>query len=416
MKILIVQHKNFLNVGGGTEKICCFLANTFAKENHQVIIATNENTSGAPVFPLATSVTVENIYADTIIEKEVQPYFNYRGKNPLLWLYYKVKKKRAKFKNALLYRAMGGEENVFIHNLELRSKHWNTYINGLQPDVIVTMSTASLLEVSYCRTFDIPIINSVNGRPDYDYTDLLWERPAYEMKHLEQSYKHLSGIQVLFDSYHKFLPTTFRGQIQTIPNPVPQGNSKALKSVNEKNVITHIGTLNTSCKQQHKIVEAFSKLVKDFPNWEVHCYGTGADLASLVALTKQHNLTSQVYFKGFTDQPLKVLQEADIFVFPSKYEGFPLALTEAMASGLPTIGYSYCSGVNELINNGVSGYLVEDDLEFSERLSELMADEEQRGIMGQQAKEEMSRFNPNLIEKMWVNFVEELASKEYNYK
>lgn len=61
MKILIIQVRGFLNGSGGTEKICCYLANNLVKNNFEVEIATNENTSGNPFFPLDEEVRITNI-------------------------------------------------------------------------------------------------------------------------------------------------------------------------------------------------------------------------------------------------------------------------------------------------------------------------------------------------------------------
>lgn len=58
MKILLVQHLNFINGSGGTEKICSFLANDFALNGHEVEIATNQDISGKPVFPLHGNIKV----------------------------------------------------------------------------------------------------------------------------------------------------------------------------------------------------------------------------------------------------------------------------------------------------------------------------------------------------------------------
>jgi hypothetical protein len=79
-----------LNGTGGTEKICCVLANNFVKSGHLVVIATNENISGTAMFPLVDQVKVTNIFDANIDQKELIPIYNYRGKNPFLWLYYKI--------------------------------------------------------------------------------------------------------------------------------------------------------------------------------------------------------------------------------------------------------------------------------------------------------------------------------------
>ena len=174
MKILIIQHKNFLNGNGGTEKIACFLANHFSSIGRNVEVATNENTSGNVLFPLNKEVKISNIFTDSLNQIYIFPLYNYKGKNPFLWLKYKVQKKYRKFLNSIIYRQNGGKDNIYKYNLRQRAVLWKNYIDKTKPDVIITMSIESLLEITYQNHYDIPIINSTNGRPDYDYTDILW--------------------------------------------------------------------------------------------------------------------------------------------------------------------------------------------------------------------------------------------------
>lgn len=72
-------------------------------------------------------------------------------------------------------------------------------------------------------------------------------------------------------------------------------------------------------------------------------------------LISELHLDSRVFLCGTTSNVMSVLCEADIFAFPSAYEGFPLALTEAMSIGLPSVGFRSANAVNELIHHNVNG-------------------------------------------------------------
>lgn len=63
----------------------------------------------------------------------------------------------------------------------------------------------------------------------------------------------------------------------------------------------------------------------------------------ILKFIEENNLHNKVCLTGVTDKVEIKLQKADIFAFPSAHEGFPLALTEAMAIGLPAIGYKTCA-------------------------------------------------------------------------
>lgn len=408
MKILFIQHKDFINGSGGTEKICCFLANNFAALNYQVEIATNQNISGKPVFPLDENIKVTNIFDPNVIQKHLYTFQNYKGKNPLLWIQHKIKKKYTKFLNKSLSRKMGGADGLFEFNLKQRSEAWKKYIDLTQPDLIITMSIASLLEITYQNEYNIPIINSVNGRPDYDYSDILWYRSEKEMSLLKDSYRHLSAIQVLFDSYKEFLPETFQGRCVTIPNPVPQIDEKqTITHLNKKErySIINIASLAVDCKQQNVAINTFSKLANKYPHWDLYFWGTGTGYGILNQQIETAGLQNRVFLMGFTDHPLEQLKKSDIFIFPSKYEGFPLALTEAMSVGLPSVGFKSCSGVNELIQHQENGFLAEDETEMAGYLEALIQDDMLRQSLGENAHSAMKKYDQKKVLREWEDLV-----------
>ena len=72
-----------------------------------------------------------------------------------------------------------------------------------------------------------------------------------------------------------------------------------------------------------------------------------------------------------------------------------MSLAEGMSMGLPAIGYMNCSGVNELITDGVDGYLCEDGVDdFRDKLRKLMSDRDLRVAMGKQAHIAMKAYAP----------------------
>lgn len=409
MKILIIQHLNFINGSGGTEKIASFLANGFYENQHQVEIATNQDISGNPIFPLEKGIKVSNIFSSDILQKSLRPIYNYERKNPFLWIRHKVAKKQAKSFNKDLLKKMSGEEGLFKFNLNERAKAWKKYILSTNPDLIITMSVGTLLEITFNNELNIPIVNSVNGRPDYDYTDILWYRSKIEMSLLEESYSKLSAIQVLFKSYKDYLPKTFLGKSQVIPNPVFQVNEDEIvvhENNKERYKITNIASLGISCKQQDVAISVFSKLAKKYPNWDLYFWGTGNDKELLQSQIFELNLQDRVFLMGFTADPIQKLRESDIFIFPSKYEGFPLALSEAMSVGLPCVGFQTCSGVNELIENNVTGFLSTDADEMQNHLEKLILDSQLRSYLGKNAHEYMARFNSEFVLGKWLELVD----------
>lgn len=93
------------------------------------------------------------------------------------------------------------------------------------------------------------------------------------------------------------------------------------------------------------------------------------------------------------------MKYAKIFAFPSSFEGFSLALTEAMSFGLPSIGYQNGISVNEIIIDGKTGYLCADgECALAEALKKLMLDDDLREKMVVVARQEMKKY---ALENIW---------------
>jgi glycosyltransferase involved in cell wall biosynthesis len=175
--------------------------------------------------------------------------------------------------------------------------------------------------------------------------------------------------------------------------------------------IIHIARLDIGCKQQDILINMFSKLAQKYTNWDMELWGVGSDHDFLKEQIQALDLEQRIFLKGFTQDPLQKLKEADLFAFPSKYEGFPLALTEAMSLGLPCVGFSSCSGVNELIKDKQTGYLASSIAEFETCLSLLMDDGMRRAQFGLEAHRSMEQYASDMITSLWDKCINEIVEK-----
>ena len=107
-----------------------------------------------------------------------------------------------------------------------------------------------------------------------------------------------------------------------------------------------------------------------------------------------------------------LLNEADVFVLPSKYEGHPKALLEAMACGLAVVG-ARVSGIREIIRDGENGLLCEQDAEsIRAAITRLLGDEALRTKLGQQARGDVARqFSLERVAALELTLLKELAAE-----
>jgi glycosyltransferase involved in cell wall biosynthesis len=122
--------------------------------------------------------------------------------------------------------------------------------------------------------------------------------------------------------------------------------------------------------------------------WELTVVGDGPYLDKLKSLAKNAGIRQRIQFAGWVekDNILEHYQRANLFVFPSRHEGMPNALLEAMAMGLPAVA-SDIAGNQELIQSGINGFLFpkESINDFREHLEDLISDASKRKIFGDQS-------------------------------
>lgn len=270
-----------------------------------------------------------------------------------------------------------------------------------KPDVIVCYFPVDLFNVTRFQNHQIPIIQMVHGKPS-----LVTKKMIKKVWYSKSCIKQIHTWQVLLESYKGDVDKRFEPKnIVSIANPVKQYDENEIIDLNnEKKCIIYIARIEREIKRPHLLVEAFAKVAKDFPDWKVEIWGLrkypdyDAEIENFIA---EQGIEDQVKLMGYGDNVEEIYRHADIQAFPSKGEGFSLALADAMALGLPEIGFKDAYSVNELIRDGYNGFLVKDVEEFAKRLGELMSDKELRIRLGRNAHEDMKAYAPEKIIAKW---------------
>ena len=155
-----------------------------------------------------------------------------------------------------------------------------------------------------------------------------------------------------------------------------------------------------STKGQVDLLHAFARARRELPDLTLDLIGDGADRARLERLRDQLGLGDELRFHGAlpTDQVRTALDEADIFVLPSlrhpsgRMDGIPVALMEAMASGLAVIA-TRLSGIPELVIHEETGLLVtpESPEELAAAIRRLVDDPELSSRLARAARDRVRR-------------------------
>ena len=288
-------------------------------------------------------------------------------------------------------------------------------IQATAPEVVIARSNRINVQVLIgLRGLGYPVIVTEHGdRPTggdaagaWSWRKWLWyrlRRFSYPLAFAVVSVSHA------IDRQFAWLSPRHRAVIY---NPFPPvENSASRRAAPERQRLVSMGRLSHD-KGFDILLKAFGRIAGRFPDWQLVILGDGELRGELRRRSEELALGDQVVFAGAVSEPLATLQQAQLFVMPSRYEGFPNALGEAMSCGLPVIAADCPSrpsrarhpgGVRELVRDGVDGLLVppEDPAALAHAMASLMADPEKRQRLASRAGEVAERFAFERILDEW---------------
>ena len=385
LRIIMLTTVRFHLSKGGTEKVMIDTANAMTEKGYDVIILYKDKRGCTPGFALNKQVKTINCCNNHIpfivsgLMREIRSFSLSREKHKEKLALLKLKKLAATFKKPLI-------ENP--------------------ADIYITYEPK--LSAMLNREFNISgnVITTFQFNPEHIAN-------RSDTKYIEKYIGTAGPIQVLREEFieptRKHFPSA--SQITVIPNAIPP--NKSTSNLNNK-IITNFGRVSKQ-KNQLLLVEAFNLIRADFKDWKIEIWGeTGLEKEyerTIKNLINKYNLEENFIFRGSTNEVYKELTNASIFAFPSIYEGFGLALGEAMATGLPCIGLINCPAVNTLIKHNQNGLLCNNDpYEFSQALRKLMENRDLRIKLGSQAQKDISLYDPQHIWQLWDEFLSKYSN------
>ena len=153
------------------------------------------------------------------------------------------------------------------------------------------------------------------------------------------------------------------------------------------------------------LLQAWSKVEKQLPDWELTIYGMG-DRSPYEKLMDNLQIDrNRCHLYGPTDDIKREYLNSSLFVFSSRFEGFGMVLIEAMACGLPVVSFDCPCGPKDIVRHQEDGLLIPSgNIEkFSESLLHLMSDSTLRQQMSSAALNNVRRFHLEAIVKQWKN-------------
>jgi glycosyltransferase involved in cell wall biosynthesis len=286
-------------------------------------------------------------------------------------------------------------------------------ISATRPDVVLSfMDKTNVLTLLAMRGLNIPVVVSERSDPAMNHPGQVWANLRL------LTYKMADAVAVQSEGAMNYFPTKIQARARIIPNPVskPSGCIRRTVSGDAGMSVAAMGRL-VRAKGFDLLLEAFAQVKDKHNDWELIILGEGPLREELESLRDRLELKGRVLMPGRVSNPYEYMAGADLFVMPSRYEGFPNALCEAMASGVAVISTDCPSGPREIIRDNVDGLLVasEDSKSLASAMDRLMSNDTQRKQLASRAPEVMERFAIERIMPMWEEvFARAIKGTEQN--
>jgi GalNAc-alpha-(1->4)-GalNAc-alpha-(1->3)-diNAcBac-PP-undecaprenol alpha-1,4-N-acetyl-D-galactosaminyltransferase len=277
-----------------------------------------------------------------------------------------------------------------------------------RPDVVISfLDTMNVLTLLATRGTGIPVVVTEHTDPHLAEHHPVWARLRSLL------YPRAARVVVLSESSKSFFPPRLRDRIQIVPNPIVVTAAQALPARTGRRRVAALGRFGPE-KGFDTLISAFAAIAPDFADWDLVIWGDGPLRSELERHIANLDMTGRVLLPGRTSAPHDALRTADLYVLSSRREGFPMALAEAMACGLPAVAFDLPSGPRDIIREGIDGVLVPngDQGALSAAMATLMRDERTRAAYAQRAPEVLDRFGVERIMRLWDDlFAEAIPSR-----
>jgi GalNAc-alpha-(1->4)-GalNAc-alpha-(1->3)-diNAcBac-PP-undecaprenol alpha-1,4-N-acetyl-D-galactosaminyltransferase len=283
------------------------------------------------------------------------------------------------------------------NNLKGIRKLRSALVDSKADAIISFLDKTNVVTIISSRGLNIPLIISDRNQRGKSHSHI-WQRLC------NWTYPFANRVILQTERAKNEYSSKIQQLISVIPNPVllPEHDKIIIpKTIGERSIIA-VGRLERQ-KGFDLLLNAFAKIKDKHPGWKLTILGEGSLRSEIESLCNQLELTERVYLPGQVKNPYAYLAAADLFVMSSRHEGFPNALCEAMACGLPVISTDCPYGPREIIRDGIDGILVanEDVPALGSAMDYLMSCELEQKNLGIKAQEIIVRFGLDKIMEAW---------------
>ena len=361
----IVFHLNCLEQGGA-ERVVTNLANRFAKEGYQVIIATEW-------------------YGEN--EFQIDP---------------EVRRIHVGLRE-------GDEKKHHLIQFLLRVKYLREFLKEEKPDILIPFARKALYRGLMAAYFiKIPVLISVRTDPNGHYEE------RSDKIQIPILFPRADGCVFQTEGAREFFAPRLQDNSRIILNPIHDKYIGVPGPEQRTKTIVQSGRL-VDFKNQPMLIRAFVKVHERHPDYDLKIYGGDSFDGTkeiLEKLIEENRAQDYIHLMGASDTLEKDLADAALFAFTSDWEGLPNALMEAMALGLPIVATDCpCGGPRTIMTNEVDGLLIpiKDEQALTNGINRLIEDPKLAQRLGAEARKIADRANGQAVFEQWRDYIEEIC-------
>lgn len=257
-------------------------------------------------------------------------------------------------------------------------------------------------------------LDTVKAVEETDIRTISWEHFCYKrFSEQETSVRILNCLRNKIDHLVVLTKADYRNfveygnipvsKISQIYNPSPITESEYIPHSSKR--VLSMGRLESQ-KGIDLLLKAWSIIENDVSDWTLEIVGDGSQ-KELLRLQSVSLGLKNVIFSPFTDNSKEKYLDASVFVFPSRYEGLGLSLLEALNMSLPVVAFDCPNGPDEIIVDGVNGYLVPlGNVElFADKLLDVIKNDSLRNSLSHNALRTVKQFSVESIIDEWEKLI-----------
>lgn len=366
-----------LYIAGGMERVLCLKANYLARAGYEIYLILTDGKDKKIWYELEPEIKI--IHLDINFDE--------------LWHLPLLKK-----------------ITVYLRKQKIYKQRLKQCLDEIHPDITISTLRREINFINQLKDGSRKVGEIHVNRKNY--RNFNGQNPSFFKKLLQQYWtrqflrkiKQLDRFVVLCEEDKKQYPElknicVISNPLTFFPDKVSDGNSKQILAV---------GRYEPQ-KGFDLLLQAWQKVHREFPDYTLAIYGAG-DHAPYDRIVRELHLEDSCRLNGPVENITEKYLESCLFVLSSRFEGFGMVITEAMACGVPAVSFSCPCGPRDIIRDGEDGLLVENGNieELSEKIIYMLQHPNKRKEMGKAARKNVERFRMQSIGKQWIELFNQL--------